>query len=223
MEPDFWHERWNEGRINFHQQNVNSRLQSLWPSIGVAEGGAVLVPLSGKSLDMLWLAEQGHRVVGVELSELAVNAFFSENNIPFTVTDHGNLQEFTGLEHGQNLRVFVGDIFSLTRTETGPLDGYFDRAALIALPPEMRSRYVAKLADLLPAQARGLLISLIYDPSKMQGPPFSITDNEVKSLYKGTFSLQEVAQSSGPERLGSLADRGLDTMEERVYRVTRQT
>ncbi len=221
MEPDFWHTRWNEGRTKFHQQKFNTRLQAHWSSLGVAENATVFVPLCGKSLDMLWLAEQGHPVVGVELSELAVTAFFEENKLAYTAESHGNLQEFTAAVEGVDIRLFVGDLFELTATQTGPLGAYFDRAALIALPQPMRQQYVDKLAELLPSGAIGLLIGLIYDPSKMQGPPFSVPDNEVQSLYRGAFNVLEVAQSAGPERLGDLAKRGLDTMEERVYRIER--
>jgi len=221
MEADFWHTRWQEGRTKFHQTRINSRLEQLWPTLNVGSDVSVFVPLCGKTLDMLMLHGCGHKVVGVELSELAVKAFFSENQLTYTVAQSGNLQEFTGTGSAAGIRLFVGDIFELTTAQTGPLGAFFDRAALIALPPEMRGQYTQKMAELLPAGSIGLLISLIYDPTKMQGPPFSVPDNEVAELMAGNFSVEQIDYSSGPERLGDLAKRGLDTMEERVYRLQR--
>lgn len=221
MKAERWRASWQKGKIGFHQKRVNSRLEQFWPTMGLSTDAAVLVPLCGKTLDMLYLHEAGHAVVGVELSEIAAEAFFAENQLTFERRETGNLQEFTGIGKAAGLRLLVGDIFELSASQTGPLKAFYDRAALIALPPEMRQRYAVKLTSLLPSGALGLLISIIYDPSKMNGPPFSVTDEEVHALFADNFDVQEIDNSKGPERLGNLADRGLDTMEERVYRLMR--
>ncbi len=221
MVNEKWHERWEQGKLGFHQTRYNSRLEKYWPELNVSKEGAVFVPLCGKSLDMLLLHEMGYQVVGVELSEIAVEAFFSENQLTFKRTESGNLQEFTGTGKAAGIRLFAGDLFDLDTAKTGPLSGFYDRASLIALPPEIRQQYVAKLADLLSHGALGLLISLSYDPSSMSGPPFSVPDSEVQSHFGDHFSVDYLEQYSGPERLGSLADRGLETMEEFVYRIER--
>jgi len=222
MHASYWLERWGPGtKQGFHQSKTNSRLEQFWPTLSLPADAPVLVPLCGKSLDMLMLHKAGHPVIGVELSEYAVEAFFAENQLPFERRDTGNLQEFTGTGNAAGIRLFAGDLFKLEVAQTGPLMGFYDRAALIALPPEMRRLYAKKLASLLPSGAPGLLISLIYDPSKMKGPPFSVPDEEVQALYTGDFSVTLIDSSSGPERLGSLAERGLDTMDERVYRMVR--
>lgn len=221
MEPEKWHSNWRDGRIGFHQKRYNSRLEKFWPTLNIPPKASVLVPLCGKSLDMLYLHEAGHEVVGVELSEIAANAFFNENQLTFERRDTGNLQEFTGTGKAAGIRLLTGDLFDLQASQAGPLRAFYDRASLIALPTQMRQRYAEKLSDLLPAGAVGLLISLIYDPSKMKGPPFSVPDDEVHSLFAGNFDLKQLDSSSGPERLGNLAERGLDTMEERVYALAR--
>ncbi len=221
MKAEKWHANWRDGRLGFHQKKVNSRLEQFWPAFELPSDASVLVPLCGKSLDMLYLHQAGHRVIGVELSEIAGEAFFSENQLAFEKRDTGNLQEFTGVGDAAGIRLLIGDLFALEASQTGPLTAFYDRASLIALPAEMRQRYIAKLSSLLPAGATGLLISLIYDPSKMNGPPFSVSDDEVRALFNADFTVQQIDSSSGPERLGNLADRGLDTMEERVYRITR--
>ena len=81
MDAEFWLERWREGRTHFHQTRITPLLQKYWPTLAVPKGGRVLVPLAGKSLDMVWLAAQGHAVLGVELSQLAVDQFFEENEL----------------------------------------------------------------------------------------------------------------------------------------------
>jgi len=221
MKSNRWLESWKSGKIGFHQKHVNSRLEKFWPELGLETSEPVLVPLCGKSLDMLWLSQLGHPVIGVELSEIAVEAFFIENRLPFKQTQTGNLQEFTGTGKALGIRLLVGDLFDLETAQTGPLTGFYDRASMIALPPEMRQQYVDKLATLLPAGAVGLLIGLSYDPSKMSGPPFSVPDAEVRSRFARDFQVTELARSSGPERLGNLADRGLDTMDEHIYQLLR--
>lgn len=219
MKADFWHTRWQDNRIGFHQTRVNSRLEQFWPSLGLDTTTPVFVPLCGKSLDMLMLHRLGHPVVGVELSAIAVKAFFDENQMPYEVRQNGNLQEFTGTGEATGLRLFAGDMFALETAQLGPIGGFYDRAALIAMPPEMRGQYADKLATLVPESALGLLISLEYDPTKMNGPPFCVPESEVNTLFSGNFSIEQIDYSSGPERLGSLKERGLDTMEERVYRL----
>lgn len=221
MKADYWHTCWQDGRLGFHQSRFNSRLEQFWTTIGVQQGASVLVPLCGKSLDMLMLHRLGHPVVGVELSEIAVEAFFTENQLSYEVHQNGNLQEFTGTGAATGLRLFAGDWFSLNIEQIGAVGGFYDRAALIAMPPDMRQQYVEKLASLLPLGAVGLLISLAYDPTKMKGPPFSVPDGEVDKRLSGNFLIEQIDYSSGPERLGSLQKRGLDTMEERVYRLQR--
>lgn len=221
MEPEKWHSNWRKGQVGFHQKRFNSRLEQFWPTLGLSSDASVLVPLCGKSLDMLYLHEAGHSVVGVELSEIAAEAFFNENNLTFEMRETGNLQEFTGTGKAAGIRLLTGDIFDLQTSQTGPLKAFYDRASLIALPAPMRQRYAVKLSALLPVGAVGLLISIIYDPSKLSGPPFSVPDDEVQRLFSDNFDLQQLDSSSGPERLGNLAERGLDTMEERVYAITR--
>ena len=221
MKTNRWHKSWEEGKIGFHQTKINSRLQQHWPAMGLDTNVPVLVPLCGKSIDMLMLHNIGHPVVGVELSEIAVEAFFVENQLTYERRETGNLQEFTGTGQAAGIRLLVGDFFALKVTQTGPLGGFYDRASLIALPPEIRQQYIDKLAALMPVGAVGLLIGLSYDPSKMDGPPFSIPDEEVRKRFAENFQVSELAHSSGSERLGNLADRGLETMDEHIYQLLR--
>ncbi len=217
MEPEFWHQRWSENKIGFHQQKINSRLRKLWPGLGVPRGADVFVPLCGKSLDMLWLAGQGYRVLGIELSAPACEAFFVENGIAFRAEARGLFTGYTS----EAITLYAGDFFDLSAGDLSAVEGFYDRAALIALPQAMRPGYAGHMMDILPAGCRGFLIGMTYDEQKMQGPPFSVGEEEIRELFEPGFSVDLVSESSGPEIVGNLRERGLDTLDEKVYRLAR--
>jgi thiopurine S-methyltransferase len=195
-----WFARWRDNRIGFHEGRPNTYLERHADRLDA--GRRVLVPLCGKSEDLAFLAGRGHPVVGVELVEDAVRAFFAEHDLTPRVTSRG---PFTAYAAGA-ITILAGDIFDATADLLGPVDALYDRAALIALPPEVRSRYVAHLRALLPAGAAGLVITLEYPEDEMAGPPFSVREPEVRALYAGA-ELQLLDE--GPARGGKCQEKGL--------------
>lgn len=179
MQHEFWHERWESGQIAFHQSAVNGELQRLWPDLGVPGGGRVFVPLCGKSLDMVWLAQHGHPVLGVELSSVAIGDFAREQRLVVEREADGAFERFTA----PGYELLAGDVFDLTANRLADVRGLYDRAALIALPPEMRMRYVDHLGRLLPSGTRGLLITLEYVEGTKSGPPHDVPADEVRERY----------------------------------------
>ncbi|MBK6924216.1 MAG: thiopurine S-methyltransferase [Thermomonas sp.] len=179
MQPDFWHQRWADNQIGFHQSAPTPLLLKHWPALGITPGAQVFVPLAGKSLDMAWLASQGHRVLGVELSQLAVEQFFAEHDLQPGIreTKYGRHYTANGIE------LICGDAFALDADALRDCAAVFDRAALIALPPELRERYASELYASLPTGSRGLLVTLEYPQEERPGPPFSVTEDEVRALY----------------------------------------
>ncbi|HYQ17460.1 MAG TPA: thiopurine S-methyltransferase [Polyangiaceae bacterium] len=202
MQPDYWLERWKEGRIGFHQPEGNARLAEHHPRV-LGETIRVLVPLCGKSADLEWLAVQGHEVVGIELSELAARAFFSERNIE---PERSEQAPFVAYRHGA-VTILVGDFFAATPEHTGYCDGAYDRAALIALPAELRARYAQHLPTLLAPKARLLLVTLDYDAEG--GPPFRVSPAEVTERYAALAnitplgSVDAFADTPGPVQRGA--------------------
>ncbi|MGR3914480.1 MAG: thiopurine S-methyltransferase [Gammaproteobacteria bacterium] len=219
MQPKFWQQRWSEGRLGFHQEKVNSRLRTCWHALEAVPGARVFVPLCGKSLDMLWLASCGYRVIGLEISAIACRDFFTENGLRYVETAGARFVRMTG----GGIEIWCGDFFRLNAADLRDAQFAYDRAALIALPAAMRAEYAEKLAELLPPGARILLISMDYDPRKMKGPPFSVPEGEVRALFAGRFCVDILARSSGPDIVGNLAARGLDTLNETVYLLRRVT
>lgn len=217
MQAEFWHQRWAANQIGFHQPHANPYLQRFWPELAVEHGARVLVPLCGKSLDLLWLAEQGYRVLGVELSEKAVQEFFSEQQLEPVISQRGAFKVY-GCE---GVELWCGDFFALRAEDVADCTAFYDRAALIALPPEMRERYARHLDSLLPARCTGLLITLDYDQAKIDGPPFSVPDEEVQRLLAQSWIL-EILQTCDVLK-GSLKfeQRGVERLEERVYKLAR--
>lgn len=216
MQAEFWHSRWNSNQIGFHQSRVNDYLQQHWPVLGVPAGARVLVPLCGKSLDMLWLAGQGLQVLGVELSERAVKDFFAEHQLQPEVTQSGAHKVY----RCEDIEIRCGDFFALTAEDVSGCCALYDRAAVIALPEEMRKRYVAHLQAILPATAKGLLITLDYDQSQIDGPPFAVTDEEVQVLFAAWHPL-ELAAHDVLDDSPKFQQAGASHLLERVYRLTR--
>ncbi len=186
MEHAFWHNRWATNQIGFHEPSANPLLLRHLGALDLAEGSRLLLPLCGKTPDIAWLLAAGYRVVGAELSELAVQQLFAElGETPRISTPHGALKAY---EAGE-LKVFVGDIFELSRDLLGSVDAIYDRAALVALPATMRPRYARHLAG-IGAGAPQLLISFDYEQSLLAGPPFAVTAEELAALYGDRYRLQ---------------------------------
>ncbi len=219
MEPEFWHDRWQEGRIGFHQDKATPLMLKHWPSLGVAPGSRVFVPLAGKSLDMLWFASQGYRVLGVELSRLAVEQFFTENDLPYTITESPYGRHYRSGE----IELVCGDAFALDTQLLDECDAVFDRAALIALPADMRKRYAAELYAKLPGRCRGLLITLEYPQDEKAGPPFSVSEDEVRRLYGDRWAVDLLERRDILDQQPSFVDEGVTALHTAVYRLSART
>lgn len=215
MEPDFWLERWREGQTHFHQDRVTPLLAKYWPTLALAPGSRVLVPLCGKSLDMGWLAEQGHRVLGVELSEIAVEQFFDEHRLqPRVHTSAQGTHYVSG-----NIEILCGDIFDLDADTLASCTGVYDRAALIALPGGLRGRYARHVYGQLPADYRGILLTLDYSQAQMAGPPFSVADTDVQALFAGHSRATLLDRRNILDKEPKFAARGVQRLDSLTYRL----
>lgn len=218
MQADFWHQRWATNQIGFHQADVNPYLQKYWAGLGIERSARVLVPLCGKSLDLGWLAGQGHPVLGVELSEKAVQEFFSEQGVVPSVSQNGAFKVYSA----QAVEVWCGDFFSLRAEDVAGCNALYDRAAIIALPPTMRERYVEHLNNVLPIDCKGLLITLDYDQTRLDGPPFSVADEEVQRLLSPAWTLKVLETCDVLEQSPKFLKGGVERLQERVYRLARR-
>jgi thiopurine S-methyltransferase len=179
----------------------------------------VFVPLCGKSMDMLWLSQNGYAVVGVEVSEIAVEAFFTENGLPLEKQVQGaHIRYSSG-----NIEIWQGDFFTLSSEQLGDITDVYDRASLIALPPSMRKDYASKMLELLPAAARVLLVTLTYPQAEMDGPPFSVTEEEVRGLYEPHCSIEKLAVKNTLELEPRFKQKGLTSLYETAYKLKRNT
>ncbi|VXD02123.1 Thiopurine S-methyltransferase [Pseudomonas sp. 8Z] len=213
MHEAFWQERWAREQIGFHQDQVNAYLLRHWSMLGISQGQQVLVPLCGKSLDLAWLARQGHAVLGVELAEKAVQAFFHEQRLQPQVRENGAFRVYTA----GAFALWCGDFFALSAEDVAGCQAFYDRAALIALPVAMRERYAAHLRSILPASCQGLLITLQYDQSKMDGPPFSVSDVEVRERFSQGWKVCEVQREDVLAGEWKFIRHDLRALDEVVY------
>lgn len=194
VEPAFWSARWEEGRIGFHEGHVNENLAKHVARL--AGSKRILVPLCGKAEDMAFLANQGHEIVGIELSPLAIRAFFDEHGL--VAESHADSSGVVVHSAGP-YRLLEGDLFKVTPALLGPVDAFYDRAALVALPGDMRASYATHLRTLLGAPARGLVILFEFDQDKFPGPPFSVTSEELRRHFPdATIELLHQGEGRGP-------------------------
>ena len=218
MDANFWQQRWHEGRIGFHQERVTPLLEQYWDATGVATGGRVFVPLAGKSLDLLWLAAHGHRVLGVELSQLAVEQFFAEHKLTSRLQESPYGTRYIAGE----IELICGDAFAHDAGALADCIGVYDRAALIALPPRMRQRYAAELYSRLPTGCRGLLITLEYPQHEKDGPPFSVREDEVRALYARDWTVDLLERCDILATQPGFVAEGVTSLQTVAYRLQRR-
>ena len=211
-----WVTRWREGRIQFHVDKVNPILDRYVDRLLPEGSGRVLVPLCGKSLDLGWLVEHGHEVVGVELVEKAVEDLFNGIGGSPTISPQGEFQS----RQSNGLEVLVGDLFELDANVSGKFDAIWDRAAFVALRPSDRDRYAPHLQEFLRPNGRILLSTISYDGSKMEGPPFSVSANEVRRRFGNSLSVEKLEESINTDPNPCFTENGIGRVLEEVWLIS---
>lgn len=216
MQADFWLQRWREGRTGFHRDAPMPLLVKHWPALDLPTGSRALVPLAGKTLDMLWLREQGCRVLGVELSPLAVQQFFDEHDL------HADVHESPlGVHHVVgNIEIIQGDVMALDDATLATCDAIYDRAAIIALPAPLRERYAREVYARLPPRCRGLMITLEYPQHEMDGPPFSVDADNIHMLLGDKWQTQLLERRDILASQPGFQHEGVTELHTGVYRLT---
>ncbi|XP_072854773.2 thiopurine S-methyltransferase isoform X2 [Pogona vitticeps] len=212
-----WLAKWQTKNIGFHMEQGHPFLRKyLDLLLNGRKGLKIFFPLCGKTIEMKWLADLGHHVVGVEISESALKEFFAEQNLSFseeTVPQIPGAKLFKSTSG--NISLYCCSIYDLTSTVTGKVDGIWDRGSLVAVNPSQRERYSQLILSLMNENCRCLLVTCLYDPSKHKGPPFYVSDSEVKSLFGKHCEIKCL------EKKDSLSERpkqwGLDSFWEVIY------
>ena len=207
MDIDFWHQKWKKNEIGFHMDKANSMLVKNIHAMSLAKDSRIFLPLCGKTLDISWLLSEGFRVVGSELSEVAIEQLFIELGLEPQLSKSGTLKRFSA----ENVDIYCGDIFDLTIETLGAVNAIYDRAALVALPKVMRDQYAVHLRKVTNT-APQLLISFEYDQNLMVGPPFSVSNEEVKQHYENHYAVSLLENMDIPGGL-----KGICAAEENVY------
>jgi thiopurine S-methyltransferase len=229
MQRDFWEERWQKGETGFHQEQLNPYLAYFYGEKGASletrQTLKVFVPLCGKSVDMFWLAQNGYQVLGIECSEIAVKAFFETQNLEYRVIEEGKAfnRYISDAKQGQSrIEILQGDFFDLVPGDLEGVTDIYDRASMIALPEAMRIDYFKKMLDLQGKGMRTLLITLTYPQQEMDGPPFSVTENELNELYGEAFKIDKLLGKDILVDEPRFQQRGLSSLYETAYKLTRK-
>lgn len=220
MQHSFWHDKWKTKQIGFHQNDINKLLLKHWPSLELAPNSSILVPLCGKSLDLVWLRSQGHRVVGIELSEIALDELAQSltDKLGLKISKSNLDQEgLTAKYEGEGILLLAGDIFAVTSQMIGAISAVYDRAALVALPADMRQTYCKHLQAIC-QQAAQLLFTFDYNQSQMSGPPFSVPAAEIHTHYQPYYQAIELLEARDIiEHEPRFKERGLSSFKQLVY------
>jgi thiopurine S-methyltransferase len=216
MEHQFWLEKWQKKEIGFHRDDFNPNLKENFPRLELSSGSHILVPLCGKSLDLLWLKEQGHKVTGVELSPLAVSSFFHECNLEYSITQPRKMTKYTSKD-GQ-LTIIQADFLQLNQGDLDPIDAIYDRAAMIALPQQMRQDYFNKLKQIMPKKGQSLLITLEYKQEQVDGPPFSVGETEIRAHLSPDFMVELIEDVITTDLPPRFQEAQID-VHEKIYRL----
>jgi len=210
---------WSKGNIGFHQHGYNKHMQTFTSGLNIHPGSHIFVPLCGKSLDMIWLANRGYRVTGVEVIEQAVKAFFEENKLSYRLsrTVDGSIYS------GERITIYCTDFFKTGLSGMPDIDAVYDRASLIALPPAMRSIYVDHLTNKLSPGTRTLLVTLDYPQQEMSGPPFSVTPAEITTLYGSRYHIDCIHSEDCLVNEARFRQKGLTRLDEHVFLLEKKT
>ncbi len=218
MEPDHWHLRWQEGRIGFHTGKPSPWLERFYPELDLKPGEEIFLPLCGKTVDIVWLAQHNHPVLGIELSKIALRDFFNEQQLE---TEPSTQPPFT-VWKSDPITLLEGDFFDLDNEATASCKAVFDRAALVALPAEMRQRYVSHLATLLQPGTPILLVTTDYPQEEKRPPPFALSDEEVHRLYQTDFKVKRLHSENLSDSQDPLSKRGVSSLVENIYLITKR-
>ena len=228
MDQDFWLQRWQKGETGFHQEELNPYLGYFYgekgPALENRQALKVFVPLCGKSLDMLWLSQNGYEVLGIECSEIAVKDFFENHNLEYQIVVDKPFTRYISEANAEGqccIEILLGDFFDLVPAHLEGVTDIYDRASMIALPKEMRQDYATKLTELQPAGVRALLITLTYPDGEMEGPPFSISEEEINEYYGDNFKIDKLLAKNILDDEPSFQKRGVSSLLESAYKLTR--
>jgi thiopurine S-methyltransferase len=216
MEHEFWHDRWENDRIGFHQQTTNPYLIENINVLKNSPNRCIFVPLCGKTKDILWLSEIGFHVIGVEINKKAIISFFTENNLDYSTKEDANITCFSSV----NITIYKGDIFDLKPKHMNNADCFYDRAALIALPKNMRNNYTQQIKALTGNSPIGLLVSIEYLPTQSEFPPFCIKEDEITRLFSNSFKIKKLMEKDILDSSPKAIERGLTEIKEVAYSLT---
>lgn len=216
MTHEYWLNRWERNEIGFHQEDFNPYLLEYWPHLNIPSSGTVFLPLCGKSRDMIWLHNRGHPILGVELSKLAVTAFFEENKISPSQHVEPDFDRYIA----DNITILLGNFFDLNKKHLEKVSAVYDRASLVALPPDTRKRYARHMMHILPPATQILLVGFDYPQAEMQGPPYAVSVEEISMLYRHHAEINPLKQVDVLHENPRFQQLGLSRLEENIVLLT---
>lgn len=192
MELSYWQSRWRKGNTGFHLDEVYDGLKYGFSHLDLPDSPAVLVPLCGKSLDLIWLSEKCFKVIGVETSEIAIQQFFCRHSLEYSMQNFGTFTVYKS----NNLELWCGDFLKIPPKKVDPIHLIYDKAAIVALPKRMRPAYSEKLKEFCNNNTQILMQYFTYPQDEMNGPPFSVPSEEISAYFEPDFQIQTLKKEN---------------------------
>lgn len=211
-----WHRHWTRPNPGFHEGQVNRYLSRYLSLFNLPAGATIFMPLCGKAVDILWLSQQGFRVIGVELSALAIESFFAESGLDFDKSATAPLTRYDA----PNITLYQGDYLDLQAQHLADCQLVYDRAAIVAIESFNRAAYRDKMLKIIPPATAMLLVTLDYDQQQMSGPPFSVPVAEIRQLYQATYEIELLESNEQIEESSRWKANGLESLIESALQLT---
>lgn len=215
MTVGMWKECWNTPNVEFHNPQLNELFVKYHQRMLTRPGMRIFVPLCGKAVEMKWLVDHGHKVVGLEAAPVPCKAFFEENGIPYNVKEmkgiHG--EKYESLDH--NIVIYSCDFFLFTADICGEFDGIWDSGGLNSMDVEDREAYIRRIRTLMGKGCVNLTEFVNFDKS-MVDITWSMTKEELQKVFGEGFIVEDLNEMAAPQRLKR---QGCDTLK--LFAITR--
>lgn len=210
-----WEKDWTTDNPEFHFKEVNSMLIKQHNEFTAGRNNLrILVPLCGKSLDMVWLADQGHTVVGVELIRKGIEAFLRDNKLTHReepITLGPEIQGTIFKVNEKDISLFECSIFDFSFEVAGrQFDCIWDRGSMTAINM-MKEERLTQYRDIMLACLKpdGRYFLEFFAPESPEGMPSTfkfISKKSVTKLFGEKCTIRFVGKDKMPDDSGPSTD-----------------
>lgn len=219
MSKNTWEDCWSVGKTFFHRSAYHPMLvEHIEKLINGRSNLVIFIPLCGKSLDIKYLYDLGHTVVGVEGAKSPIEEFFGEHNLEFTKSDCPSVNGSVYKNGDNRIRIYHGDMFDFNGKDEVKFSGVWDRGSFGAINKTDRPKYVELLTSMVTEDCQYLLNTYDYNPEQFSGPPHCFTDEEMLGYWGHKWNITRIHYEDVNN--DSKREKGVEYFNEQVHHLT---